>query len=218
MLLSASFPEGLRTALRLLRDEIGLYRSHRKGAKKARAYAGRTELRLNIGCGPNRKDGWVNIDIFSPQADLTLDMREPLPFADGSATIIYSEHFFEHLDYPGITKRFLKESYRILKPGGTFSVGVPDTQWPLEAYVGPDDRGYFPFAKAAWHPAWCETRLEQINYHFRQDGEHRFAYDFETLHHALSEAKFANIRQRAFDGNLDTENRKVGTLYVDAVK
>ena len=58
----------------------------------------------------------------------------------------------------------------------------------------------------------------RINYHFRQDGEHRFAYDHETLHHVLAEAGFRDIRRRAFDATLDTENRKIGTLYVDAEK
>jgi hypothetical protein len=60
--------------------------------------------------------------------------------------------------------------------------------------------------------------MESINYHFRQDGEHRFAHDYETLHHVLAEAGFRDIRRRAFDATLDTENRKIGTLYVDAVK
>src|ERR1700730_6424246 len=140
--LSTRFPAGLWSAFRLLRNEVSAYRLHRKGVKKARAYAGRSDMKLNIGCGPNRKQGWVNIDLF-PDVDLPLDMREPIPFCENSATIIYSEHFLEHLDYPGPAKRFLKECHRILKPGGTFSVGVPDTQWPLEAYVGPDGEDYF---------------------------------------------------------------------------
>jgi predicted SAM-dependent methyltransferase len=218
MNLPASFPSGLRAALRLLRDEIGMYQHHRKGIKKASNYTRETNLKLNIGCGPNLKVGWLNIDLFSPQADLALDMREAMPFRDNSAIIIYSEHFLEHLDYPEPANRFLKECYRILKPGGIFSVGVPDTEWPLEAYVGPDDKNYFAWSTATCLPAWCQTRIEDINYHFRQDGEHRFAYDYETLHHALMEAGFPNIRRRAFDATLDTENRKIGTLYVDAVK
>lgn len=141
-----------------------------------------------------------------------------MPFRDNSAKIIYSEHFFEHLDYPEPAMRFLRECHRILKPGGTFSVGVPDAEWPLQAYVGPDNAGYFAYSKATWLPAWCHTRLDDINYHFRQEGEHRFAYDYETLRHVLVEAGFANVRRRAFNDALDTENRRIGTLYVDAEK
>jgi predicted SAM-dependent methyltransferase len=210
-------PHGLYSALRLLRNEVNIYRLHRKGIKKARTYAGQSDMKLNIGCGPNRKQGWVNIDLL-PDVDLSLDMREAMPFSENSATIIYSEHFFEHLDYPEPAKRFLKECHRILKPGGIFSVGVPDTEWPLQAYVGPDDKNYFAWSKVNCLPEWCQTRIDDINYHFRQDGEHRFAYDYETLHHALMEAGFSNIRQRAFDAGLDNESRRIGTLYVDAVK
>jgi hypothetical protein len=109
MVLPASLPSGLRASLRLVRDEIGLYRRHRKGIRKAITYARQTNLKLNIGCGPNIKAGWLNLDLFHPRADLALDMREAMPFHDNSVTIIYSEHFFEHLDYPGTAKRFLKE-------------------------------------------------------------------------------------------------------------
>src|SRR4051812_26234397 len=108
MLLPASLPSGLRASLRLVRDEVSLYRRHRKGVKKAIAHAGQKNLKLNIGCGPNLKTGWINIDLFDPRADLALDMREPMPFRTNSVAIIYSEHFFEHIDYPGPAKRFLK--------------------------------------------------------------------------------------------------------------
>jgi predicted SAM-dependent methyltransferase len=210
-------PVGLYQALRLLRNEIRTYWLHRKGVSKARAYAQRSGLKLNIGCGGNRKRGWVNIDLSS-EMDLSLDMRERIPLPDGSTTTIYSEHFFEHLEYPHDARRFLGECHRILETGGIFTLGVPDTQWALEAYVGPDDKGYFELAKAKWHPAWCQTRLEHINYHFRQGTEHRFAYDFETLHRVLAEAGFLNIRQRPFDRDLDAESRREGTLYVEATK
>jgi predicted SAM-dependent methyltransferase len=187
--------------------------------KKARAYAGRSSLKLNIGCGPNRKQGWVNIDLL-PNVDLSLDMRERIPLPNSAATMIYSEHFFEHLDYPDDAGKFLAECHRLLEAGGTISLGVPDAQWALEAYVGPDDKGFFALAKSSeWHhPAWCQTRLEHINYQFRQGTEHRFAYDFETLRRVLEEAGFTNIRERAFDSNLDHESRKYGTLYVEATK
>ena len=67
-------PHGLYSALRLLRNEVNIYRLHRKGIKKARTYAGQSDMKLNIGCGPNRKQGWINIDLL-PDVDLSLDMR-----------------------------------------------------------------------------------------------------------------------------------------------
>jgi hypothetical protein len=37
------------------------------------------ELKLNLRCGPNRKPGWINIDLFDCYADLRLDLREKCP-------------------------------------------------------------------------------------------------------------------------------------------
>lgn len=174
------------------------------------------QLKLNVGCGPNVKSGWINIDL-SQRADLQLDLREPLPFASQSVAVIYSEHFFEHLEYPDEATNFLLESIRILRPGGIFSVGVPDTEWPLVSYVTGDDM-YFRMAQERWHPSWCVTKMHSLNYHFRQGREHKFAYDFETLSLVLREAGFSPVERREFNADLDDESRKDGTLYVDAYK
>lgn len=207
----------LRSSLRNLLREIDIARKHRKGSRLAERLSGRQHLQLHIGCGSKVKSGWVNIDL-SAQADVTLDVRQPLPFAENACSIIYSEHFLEHLDYPGHALGFLKECYRVLEPGGLFSVGVPDTEWPIAAYLGTTDDGYFRIAKDRWHPAWCRTEMEHLNYHFRQGQEHRFAYDFKTLAQALASVGLQEIQRRDFDPALDSEDRKLGTLYVNATK
>ena len=207
-------------AVRLLGKEIILHRIHRAGVRKARAFAEKTRLKLNIGCGPHHKEGWVNIDLLkNANADLSLDMRERIPFPDGSAMLIYSEHFFEHLDYPEDAKRFLSECFRLLESNGIFRVGVPDTRWPLLNYANVGDGRYFEACKTeGWHPVWCKTPLDHINYHFRQGADHRYAYDFETMENALKETGFTDIRQCDFDPNLDSKSRAIGTLYVSALK
>lgn len=171
---------------------------------------------MNIGCGSNLKLGWINIDLFD-KADLQLDLREPLPFAAESVQQIYSEHFFEHLEYPGQALDFLKESLRILQPKGLFSIVVPDTEWPLKSYANQDEE-YFFIARKLWHPVWCNTRMHNLNYHFRQGREHKYAYDFETLSQILSEIGFVSILRRSFNPAIDDESRRIGSLYVDAYK
>jgi predicted SAM-dependent methyltransferase len=216
--LKERMPVGLQRAIRGLRQEPVILQLHRKGCRSADKYANAKSLKLNIGCGVNLKPDWVNIDLVR-NADLTLDMREPIPLPDGSAQMIYSEHFFEHLDYPTDAMRFLSECFRILEPQGTFSVGVPDTRWPLRDYGDNGDGGYYEAAVNRWHfPDWCRTRMEYINYHFRQDDQHRFAWDFETMEQALRNTGFVEIRQRAYRPELDTETRALGTLYVDALR
>jgi predicted SAM-dependent methyltransferase len=189
---------------------------HRRSLRKAQRISSQG-LRLNCGCGPVIKQGWINIDLFAPTADLHLDLRRPLPFHDGVAAIIYSEHFFEHLEYPLETGAFLTESLRVLQRGGLFRVGVPDTEWPIIAYATGDER-YFRLAQERWHPSWCDTRMHNINYHFRQGIEHKYAYDYETLAKVLIQAGFSSVTRSEFDPASDSESRRVGTLYVEARK
>ena len=95
-------------------------------------------------------------------------------------------------------------------------MGVPDTEWPLRAYGNPDAR-YWAFAGTI-HPTWCETQLDHINYHFRQNAEHKYAWDSETLAKTLRKCGFVDITRREFDPKHDSESRREGTLYVSAVK
>ena len=214
-IIEAKTTAGFRKAIGHLSEEFGIQLRHLASLRRVNRYT-RGHLKLNVGCGPNLKHGWVNIDL-SGHADLHLDLREPLPFNDESVTTIYSEHFFEHLEYPGQALNFLKESLRVLQAGGLFSVGVPDTEWPIRSYADGDEE-YFHIARQRWHPEWCNTRMHNLNYHFRQGQEHQYAYDFETLSQIIREVGFISIVKRAFNPNLDDERRRLGTLYLDAKK
>ena len=207
---------GLRQAGRALVTELRLWSTHRRAVRQAQRLPA-TGLKLHLGSGPNRKSGWVNIDLHQ-EADLTLDLREPLPFRDNSCAIVYSEHVLEHFEYPEPVMSMLRDWLRVLAPGGTCRIGVPDTRWPLVEYCGLGDGRYFTLAKAQWHPAWCRTPMEHINYHFRQGREHQFAYDAETLVRALTDAGFVDATQTSFDPEIDTASRELGTLYVTATR
>lgn len=205
---------GVYRASGLLLREMRLAVVHRRSVRCVRAISRHEPVKLNAGCGKNVRPGWLNIDAFNEGAT-RLDLRESLPLVDGCAEEIYSEHFFEHIRYPDDTGRFLAESLRVLRPGGIFSVGVPDTEPVLRAY--PDDRAYFAKARETWHHG-LTTPLHQVNYHFRQGGEHLYAYDFLTLKELLEGAGFVDVRRRDFDPVRDSEVRREGTLYVDATR
>ncbi len=207
--------KGLRRALAVLVSETrGLARHHLSVAADTRRIQLDRPLKLNLGSGRKLKAGWVNVDAIRG-ADLRVDLREPLPLPDGCAEIVYSEHFFEHLSFPGDAESFLGECRRVLRPGGRLSLGVPDAEAVLREYVS-GRYELLDIAREWWHPAWCRTRLDQVNYLFRQDGEHGYAYDSETLAERLTAAGFASPRVRAFDPALDSEERRLGTLYMDA--
>ena len=56
---------------------------------------------------------------------------EKLPFKDDTFDVIYSKSFIEHLYYP---ERYLKEAYRVLKPGGLLLTLVPDWESNYKIY------------------------------------------------------------------------------------
>lgn len=206
MPLVRQFIELLREFLIFVHDSIARLKSLKYQSSK--------NIKLNIGCGSNIKAGWINIDQFH-MADLRLDIRRSFPFKTHSIEIIYSEHVFEHFEYPSEAKFFLKESLRVLKPGGKWSVGVPDSEWAVRSYVDGDER-YYKLAREQWHPSYCTTRMHHLNFHFRQGRQHKYSYDFETLKEVLLASGFVNVERRAFDSQLDSVTRQEGTLYVDA--
>ena len=205
-----------RAVLRLLVTEIKISFYHRKGLARVRRMSA-LPSNLNLGAGDLCKSGYLNIDLF-PGGDLTLDLRRGLPFKSDSCDTIFSEHFFEHLDYPTAISRLLSECLRVLRPGGILSFSVPDTEWPLVDYQHGLQAPYFRACEEfRWHPD-CTTRLEHINYHFRQHGQHLFAYDEETARKLLQVVGFADITKRQYQPGLDSERRRVASLFMSAQK
>ena len=211
---------GFRTAARNLFNEFRIQHVHFSTVRHFKREFPRKygkQLRINLGCGGITRNGWTNVDLAG-QADLQLDLREPFPFGDQTASIIYSEHFLEHLEYPTEALNVLKESLRVLVPGGIFSVGVPDTERALKNYIERDPVLFQRLMKSGWYPSWCDSWMHQVNCHFRQGKEHKYAYDYETLARILANVGFTNVKRREFNPSLDSVERKSGTLYVDAVK
>ena len=82
-------------------------------------------LQLHLGCntvdfGPD----WVHIDA-AHHAHVSSHDVKTLPFADGAASIVYSSHMFEYFDRDE-AKEVLAEWFRVLMPGGTVRIAVPD--------------------------------------------------------------------------------------------
>jgi len=219
----ASLP--LRRAVRDLQMELYTFRQHRAGVRRASRFAHAPSLRLNLGSGFQAKTGWINVDL-TDRADLTLDLRQPFPFADNSVTAIYSEHFLEHLDVAGASepgaapsqaaRSFLEECWRILRPGALIEIIVPDAEEIIQEYVARRER---PFPQHAWWgPKWCDTPMHCVNYVFRQGREHKYAYDSETLARVLEQTGFCGVRRRAFDPAIEAANHEIGSLCMQARK
>ncbi len=206
-----------RRALRQVLAEVRIQRIHRASAKTARHL--KLPSQLHLGCGEIIRPGWINVDLFEAGADLQLDLREPFPFPNSSMLIVYSEHFLEHLDYPREVDHVLRESFRVLRSGGRFSVGVPDAANAVQTYVRDDRASYASFAASnPNYPPWLRIPMHGLNYTFRQFGEHKYAWDEEILTMALNSVGFMRVRRRPFSPELDSEHRRNGTLYMEGLK
>jgi SAM-dependent methyltransferase len=79
---------------------------------------------LDIGCGRNKTSGCIGIDRVSlPGVDIVHDLDQfPWPFPNGEFSIIYANHFLEHVSHILET---LAEIHRICMPDGSLIVRVP---------------------------------------------------------------------------------------------
>ena len=206
--------------------ELEAMRVHRRGVDAAKRFQWTRGVRLNIGCGPVETPDFVRVD-FCPGVDIRVDLRRPLPIPDCIASEVLCEHFLEHLRYPGQANAFLRECLRVLEPGGRLYLSVPDTFWPMESYILGRTDYMDACSEHGWHPRWVKTYMEHLNYHFRQqddsrsDGHfecHRYAYDEETLAKALRGAGFTRVERRSYDPRMDAPHRRIGSLFMLAVK
>ena len=90
-------------------------------------------MKLNIGCGFNKLDGYINVDQFPECApDVLWNLEEtPWPFAESSVDELVAHHGLEHLGQE--TKVFfaiLKELYRLMRHGGLLEITVPHPHHP----------------------------------------------------------------------------------------
>jgi predicted SAM-dependent methyltransferase len=191
-----------------------------------RRFAAASGLLVNVGCGRHGKAGWVNVDsVAGPGVTCVYDCRKRIPLTSGTAKAVFTEHLLEHLEYGEEAPIFLAECHRIMEPGAVIRIVVPDGRKYIRAYHGDDWdylRAFSPLA-AGRHPE-DTTLMEIVNEHFRQAGQHRFSYDYETLARLLRRSGFDAIVESEFGVSrmreiaIDSPDRATESLYVEAVR
>jgi len=115
-------------------------------------------MKLNLGCGSQVPDGWVNVD-YAPGARLTKipffrafnrklklfdldwnekiyihDLTKAFPWANSTIDIVYSSHALEHLSRED-GRMFLAECHRVLHKNGIIRIVVPDLRHDVVEYI-----------------------------------------------------------------------------------
>ena len=196
----------LRWAAEPVKAANTFVRRKRFDAKRARimaAYLAQPGFKgLQVGCGPNRMEGWINCDMLpfrlpkrklnnhEAAQDFPLDITRPLPLADGIFDAVYGEEIIEHIE-KDYAEAFMVEAHRILKPGGILRFATPDLDGMCRAFLRLDE-GIEP---DSFEPTWYVgpwSAENWINHMFRDFG-HEYIWNYAEMERALRAAGFSEI-------------------------
>ncbi len=181
-------------------------------------------MNLNLGCGSQVHDGWVNVDyavgarlakmplfralnkrlrLFQLSWDHRIyvhDLTRPFPWAGESVDAVYSSHMLEHLTRAQ-GREFLRECHRVLRKGGVIRIIVPDLHVLVEEYrrgaVRADEFVERLGVLYGTGGSGIRSRLAHL-IHF----PHQCMYDTATLVGILREIGFAADARAPFDSRL----------------
>jgi len=192
---------------------------------QVRRRAVREKVYLDIGCGIRTHAEFVNLDYgWHRGLDVCWDITRGLPFPDESFLGVFSEHCLEHIALEA-TDAVIGEILRVLKPGGTVRLVVPDGGLYLTRYVATvagEANSHMPNASEDGYEG-IYSPIMSVNRIFRAHG-HQYIYDFDTMRQLLEKHGFSNIVHESFQCGrdpkllIDWRERAHESLYVEATK
>jgi SAM-dependent methyltransferase len=208
------------------------------------------ELPYRVHLGPGKRwkkpnNHWVTVDIDPKRGDIAANFNTTwngFPLPDNSTMAIYASHTFEHVSV-FVMPKLMKECYRILSPGGTLRVIVPDPVRSMKEYLK-GNRKYKLFERriergkkhgfdyTLFH-ALREDFISRPSQPEFDDGQlaHQNAWDFDAMRAELQVAGFEKAKVRksgfqksacpdfAYEGTYKSEaNEAYRSMYVEAMK
>jgi predicted SAM-dependent methyltransferase len=176
-------------------------------------------LKLNLGCGTVRLDGFVNVDIrFLPGVDRIEDIRYLRSFKNDSVDLIYACAVLEHLNRWEY-KHALKRWYDLLKPGSILRISVPGWEDLVKHYNKHGDLrilmgmlyGGQDYEQNFHHHVWDFKIMEEdlLETGFKQV----YRYDWRETEHA-----HVDDFSQSYLPHMDKDNGQLMHLNVEALK
>jgi predicted SAM-dependent methyltransferase len=182
-------------------------------------------INLNLGCWHRHIPGWVHVDLCDmPHIDHKSGIDQLPMFADEAVDLIYSSHSFEYFDRAQ-APAVLSEWHRVLKPGGTLRLAVPDFEALVKVYEMTGETA------RVVGPLYGRMEIET------PDGPtilyHKTTYDFASLSMLLRENGFSQVRRydwrdtihkdhddhsQAYFPHMDKEHGLLISLNVEATR
>jgi len=173
---------------------------------------------VQYGCGLCAPEGWLNYDaspslrirkiplvgkslskVPFPDSARYGDIRIGLPLADGSVDAVYCSHTLEHLALDDC-RLALKNTLRLLRPGGVFRFVLPDLKGMAVEYLSskdPDASTHFVDRTGLGRPARSKG-LRGLLQAWMGNAPHLWMWDFESLSSELTRTGFGSIRKAEF--------------------
>ncbi len=129
------------------------------------------------------------------------DVVRGLPVAAVSCDVIYSSHVLEHLALDDLNQA-LRNTLRLLKPGGVFRFVLPDMEYLASEYLkSTDDNAVHEFMRKAHLGVASRKRgLGGLLRNSFGNSSHLWMWDYKAMRSALINAGFVNVR-RAYIGD-----------------
>lgn len=142
--------------------------------------------KLHIG-GKQRTPGWEVLDALpAPHVDHVRNATDLSIFSDDLFDQIYASHVVEHFDYQGELVATLREWLRVLKPGGSVLISVPDLDVLARMFA---DRSFLDA------PERFQIMRMMFGGHLNPFDYHVVGLNEEFLGGFLQGAGFTNIRR-----------------------
>lgn len=166
--------------------------------------------KLNLGAGAYPIDGWVNVDV----QDFDLS-QYPWPWDENSASEIMASHILEHFTRAA-GYVFLCRCLRVLCPGGTLHIAVPDMDKFIACRLAND---YTPLDGYPWISLDDLMGGNSGDVSAKETDKHRYMYCEASLAWTLTNVGFRDVRRRSHPlPVLDNPKWAAISLYMDTVK
>ena len=140
-------------------------------------------VRLHLGCGKRKLDGWIHIDQAEfDHIQINGSIGDLSMFEDNSVDQIYSAHSLEYFDAEE-SLNVLREWHRVMRPGAQLNVAVPDFKRLVTIYEKTAD------LKDIIGPLFGRMPVGK-NLIF-----HKYVYDQHTLTKLLQSSGFIDLKE-----------------------
>jgi hypothetical protein len=81
-------------------------------------------IMLDLGCGENKKEGYIGLDFMDFGQEIKWDITEGIPLPDDSVSELFSSHFVEHIEDKYLND-LIHEMIRVCKDESVIEVRCP---------------------------------------------------------------------------------------------